>query len=55
MKRVVIEPIYRLCRIEEENGHLIKREIIKSFDYKDIISYAEKEIINGNDVNIEVW
>lgn len=55
MKKVILEPIYRCCRIEEENGHLIKRELIKSYDPEQVLEYAKKEVINGNDINIEVW
>lgn len=51
----ILTNVYRLLRIEEEDGTLVKHEIIKSLSIEDVIRNARKELINGNDINIEVW
>lgn len=55
-KQLVLTNVYRLLRLEESDGKIIKKELIKTIDFRDIIDYAKREVYDdGHDITIEVW
>lgn len=51
MKTIIITNVYRLLRKEEDG----RREILKTTDTDVLIRYIQREITQGNDLEVEVW